>query len=413
MLELKYIEESISYPVSFRNISDTICQITGDFPVKTGGFTLSRIGKDDAWDYSGYATVYRQIDGGAQFSNDESVFIPRITFSSGTGGMLNGESTQEAYNYEDLKIPTPEPEENYVFSGWEPEIPVSGEIPDHQAFRALFQYVPTLEEVRAEKVNEVQAAGAAAMTSSVEYEGVQYPYAADLRDTTESALSTGKTVIVRDGYGAAHVLEPASAKVLYITQEQNRVNAQEYTAQLVAHVQELSDKEEIGAISYGAELPESRKEQYEQAVSERMSVITAAVDMVEAEAGQARISAESNTDEQALEVAALYPDWEDLREGITLAVGIRLNYQGVLYKVLTEHQKQAAWNPVDAPSLFAKVLIPDPGEIPEWEQPGPENAYSKGDKVTHNGKTWESLVDNNVWEPGVVGTEAQWKEVIE
>ena len=93
MLELKYIGESISYPVSFKNVSATICQITGDFPVKAGGFTLSRIGKDDAWDYSGYSTIYRQIDGGAQFSNDGSVFIQRVTFSSGAGGTLNGEST--------------------------------------------------------------------------------------------------------------------------------------------------------------------------------------------------------------------------------------------------------------------------------------------------------------------------------
>ena len=82
-------------------------------------------------------------------------------------------------------------------------------------------------------------------------------------------------------------------------------------------------------------------------------------------------------------------------------------------ELLTEHQKQAAWNPVDAPSLFAKVLIPDPGEIPEWEQPESTNPYKKGDRVTHNGKTWESLVDGNVWEPGVVGTEALWKEVTE
>lgn len=32
---------------------------------------------------------------------------------------------------------------------------------------------------------------------------------------------------------------------------------------------------------------------------------------------------------------------------------------------------------------------------------------SKGDKVTHNGKTWQSTTDNNVWEPGVYG----WEEV--
>ena len=29
------------------------------------------------------------------------------------------------------------------------------------------------------------------------------------------------------------------------------------------------------------------------------------------------------------------------------------------------------------------------------------NAYAKGDKVTHNGKTWISDIDNNAWAPGV------------
>ena len=128
---------------------------------------------------------------------------------------------------------------------------------------------------------------------------------------------------------------------------------------------------------------------------------------------QAEINAAGNTDEQALDVSVLYPDWGNMPEGATLSAGERVNYQSVLYKVLTTHQVQAGWNPVDASSLFAKVLIPDPSVIPDWEQPGPDNAYNAGDKVTHNGKTWESLVDNNVWEPGAVGTEAQWKEIME
>ena len=129
--------------------------------------------------------------------------------------------------------------------------------------------------------------------------------------------------------------------------------------------------------------------------------------------GQAKISASGNTDEQALKVPQLYPDWETLEEGTYLATGDRVNDQGVLYRVLQGHQVQASWTPADAPSLFTKILIPDPEVIPEWEQPGAENAYSAGDRVTHNGKTWESLVDHNVWEPGVVGTEEQWKEVEE
>lgn len=33
----------------------------------------------------------------------------------------------------------------------------------------------------------------------------------------------------------------------------------------------------------------------------------------------------------------------------------------------------------------------------------PEKMYMTGDTVTHEGKTWTSDVDNNVWEPGAYG----------
>jgi len=49
-----------------------------------------------------------------------------------------------------------------------------------------------------------------------------------------------------------------------------------------------------------------------------------------------------------------------------------------------------------------------PGLIAEWVQPtGAQDAYSLGDLVAHGGKTWESTVDNNSWEPGMYG----WVEV--
>lgn len=128
---------------------------------------------------------------------------------------------------------------------------------------------------------------------------------------------------------------------------------------------------------------------------------------------QAEISCGTNTDEQALEVQILYPNWEDLEDETTLKVGDRVNYDGILYNVIQEHQKQKTWNPADTPSLFAKVLIPDSSVIPEWEQPTSTNGYMTGDKVNHNGTTYISLVDNNVWEPGAVGTESLWKEVTE
>lgn len=138
-----------------------------------------------------------------------------------------------------------------------------------------------------------------------------------------------------------------------------------------------------------------------------------AIEKLKAMRKQVEINAADNTDAQALEVSTLYADWETLEEGYSLVVGDRVTYNDVLYNVITAHNVQSTWNPVDSPSLFAKVLIPDPEVIPEWEQPDSTNPYSKGDRVTHNEKTWESLVDNNVWEPGALGTESLWKDVSE
>ena len=111
------------------------------------------------------------------------------------------------------------------------------------------------------------------------------------------------------------------------------------------------------------------------------------------------------TDEMSLQAPNLYPAW---RPDVIYTAGDRVLYEEVLYRVLQGHISQEAWTPMDAPSLFAKVLIPDVDVIPEWEQPDSTNAYMIGDKVTYDGKTWESTVDNNVWKPGEYG----WVEIV-
>ena len=102
------------------------------------------------------------------------------------------------------------------------------------------------------------------------------------------------------------------------------------------------------------------------------------------------------TDEQALEVPYVFPEWE---VDVNYVKEQRVLYQGVLYKVLQDHKSQAIWTPTEAVSLFAKILIPNPDVIPEWEQPDSTNPYMTGDKVTFNGKTYVSKIDNNVWSP--------------
>ena len=111
-------------------------------------------------------------------------------------------------------------------------------------------------------------------------------------------------------------------------------------------------------------------------------------------------SVENLSDEEALQVAALYPTWAS-KAGEQVNVGERYWYDGNLYKVIQAHTIQEDWTPDVSTSLFTEVSIE---EWPDWIQPtGAQDAYMTGDKVTHNDKHWVSDVDNNVWEPSVYG----------
>lgn len=94
-----------------------------------------------------------------------------------------------------------------------------------------------------------------------------------------------------------------------------------------------------------------------------------------------------------------FPEWDGGSHAYE--VGNIVSYGYVLYRCVQAHTSQQTWNPIDAVSLWAKVIKGD--EPQPWEQPGSTNPYMKGDKVTHVGHTWVSDIDNNVWEPGVYG----------
>lgn len=111
-------------------------------------------------------------------------------------------------------------------------------------------------------------------------------------------------------------------------------------------------------------------------------------------------------DEQALSVPSLFEEWVPNKN---FKEGMRYRHGGVLYKCLQDHIGQKDWSPEVSPSLFTKVLMSDDETVLNWEQPESTNAHAKGDEVKHNGKTWVSDLDNNIWEPGVYG----WSEKTE
>lgn len=75
MLKFKYIGSDTEYEVGFSRISANVIQVLGELPFKDKGFTVSREGKKDNWNYPEYTTLYREIEGGLQFSNDGSVYV--------------------------------------------------------------------------------------------------------------------------------------------------------------------------------------------------------------------------------------------------------------------------------------------------------------------------------------------------
>lgn len=214
MLIMKYEGLKTEYTVVFSRISDHVVQLLGDFPAKAKGFTLSREGKEDNWDYSGFNTIYREIDGGVQFSDDGSVYVAP---------------------------PEPEPEP-------EPE-----------------PYVPTLEEVKEYKKQEIMSAYQAVKTSGFDIELSEGTEHFPLKDEDVTFLfgkqlelqgSTEEEISYQDSENRCKLYSREDMQMI-INKALLFVNFQTtYRNNLCEWIDECSSTEEVNNISYGVAIPE-------------------------------------------------------------------------------------------------------------------------------------------------------------
>lgn len=107
-------------------------------------------------------------------------------------------------------------------------------------------------------------------------------------------------------------------------------------------------------------------------------------------------------DEDALEAKELFPKWA---VDTAYEKGVRVRYDGDLYRCEQTHTSQAIYTPDMVKALW--TVVAEPGEIPVWVQPtGAQDSYMMYDKVYYPNKgdtIYISDVDNNVWQPGVYG----------
>lgn len=104
-----------------------------------------------------------------------------------------------------------------------------------------------------------------------------------------------------------------------------------------------------------------------------------------------------------------------------------VNYNGTLYKSTIDGNVWAPDVYPDGWQVYTEGTEPEepgpdpepdpeepeePTTYPEWVQPtGGHDAYSKGDRVTYQGKVYESTIDSNVWSPDTYPQ--GWKEITE
>jgi len=109
--------------------------------------------------------------------------------------------------------------------------------------------------------------------------------------------------------------------------------------------------------------------------------------------------------EDALANKEVYPVWandlpfvEETHKYLTVEDG-----ELVLWEVVQPHSpRDYNFRPAELKALWKRVALPD--QILPWVQPlGSFDAYQIGNRVTHNGSTWESNTENNVWEPSIFG----------
>ena len=213
MLTLKYIGSDILYDVIFSRISPNVLQVKGDVPFDDKGFTVSREGKNDPWHYPEYTTLYREIEGGLQFSNNGSVYVEPVR-------------------------PDPVPEEPYI---------------------------PTLEEVKASKKQEIYAAYNADVAAGVDVElstGTQhFPLQGEDREflmgkQLELSGSDSEIVSYQDSDNHCVLLSRNDMQKI-ITEALTFVNIKTtYRNNLCEWVDQCDTKEKVAQVVYGASIPE-------------------------------------------------------------------------------------------------------------------------------------------------------------
>lgn len=118
--------------------------------------------------------------------------------------------------------------------------------------------------------------------------------------------------------------------------------------------------------------------------------------------------AQNLSDNDALDNIELFPTWKINQ---TYRADYKVRYFDKLYRVVEDHLSTEEKNPADAGLLFSQIFYIQPDVPRPWVKPTSLNPYTAGDLVIFEGKTYKSLISNNMWSPA--DYPIAWEEVTE
>lgn len=246
-------------------------------------------------DYSKFKYDYAEPNLGDKvykYTNDNHKWkkpIYTTTFNVSGGGTAKGALTQKVEKYEDLVVPTITAEENYLFDGWVPVIPTSGDITENQTFTAQFTYVEPLESVKTRKVDEM---------NQIQQQTIENGFNATLTDGTvehftltehDQTSLLGLVGQVQMGVEEIpwHTSDHDEHCKYYSNANMNIITTMA-TAYVTYHVtyfrdlriyinKGLNTKEEVEAVEYGIIIPEEYKSEVLKDLESQMNKLNAMV----------------------------------------------------------------------------------------------------------------------------------------
>lgn len=316
-------EEPVNAEV--KKISDHVIQIKGNISVNLSGFILMNDYGSVFGKYEKFNTLYREIEGGFQLSDNGSSYT--------------------------------DPEE--------PDIPITPE--------------ETIEEAKMRKKNEIKNRLNTRIYSGVEFEGKNFTYNIDeisnIRHKYEDSVYTGKDVILSSSDGSLISFSPEKMKTLYTNLEKNKIENESRKESLMHIINDLKKKEEVDKISADTELSGKYLELYNEKVSQQEDILNETKLFVEFNSIQNNMALFDLTDDQALLVKDLYKKWKDDEVGYEYSLDnpedLRRNYGEYLWRLNKSHKKQENWYPGADPALWIIMqenhegTLKDPIPVPD------------------------------------------------